>query len=170
MKKNIIILSLLILSMSGCERDDICIDDITPNLIISFFDFEDIETAKDVEDIEVRIIGILNADGTDSIYTDNSTTITSSTDSIAIPLKITDLRTQFILTTNSLSDTEANIDTLTLDYTTQEIFVGRSCGFKINFNNVMYTRTLDTDNWIRGLEVVTNTIENETEAHVKIFH
>ena len=139
-------------------------------IFITFYDIEDPETAKDISNIQVQIIGILDIDGVDSVYTDDSETITSSTDSIALPVKVTETQTQFILTLNSLSDTEINVDTLTLDYTPEGVFVGRSCGFKIIFNGVSYTPVTDTDNWIKSLEVVTNTIENETEAHVKIYH
>jgi hypothetical protein len=163
MKNTLFIVLLLVLAITSCERDDICIDGITPKLILRFYDFENSELTKPVENIAIRIIGA----GIDSLYTDNSTTISTSTDSIAIPLLVTDSETTFIITSNSTDQALISIDTLTLDYTLEEVFIGRSCGFKSVFNDVAYQHTV---NWIKNIEVITDTITNETSAHVKIFH
>jgi len=170
MKKRILLLLFFIVALNSCERDDICIDDITPKLIIGFFDDEDPDTQKNVNNIEVKIIEI------DSIYidSDNENTIKPATDSIAIPLIVSEGITRFLLTSNSINDTEKNTDTLTVTYNTEDIFVGRSCGYKSIFNNVNYDVADDPDNWIKRLEVVSTRIENKSEdeirAHVKIFH
>jgi len=153
----------LIIATTSCERDDICIDEITPKFIVRFYDFDNSELTKSVENIAVRIIGV----GIDSLYTDNSTTILTLTDSIAIPLIVTDSETKFIITSNSTDEALISIDTLTLNYTAEEVFIGRSCGFKSVFNDVDYD---NTNNWIKNIEVVSDTITNETSAHVKIFH
>ena len=158
---SIILLLILIITISSCERDDICIDEITPKLVLRFYDNDEQTVAKNVENIKVQIIGI------DTIYAYSNETITSFTDSITIPLKVTDAKTQFILTSNNTDDVLISIDTLTLDYTLEEVFVGRSCGFKSIFNDVEYRHTV---NWIKNIEVITDTITNETSAHVKIFH
>ena len=163
MKKALLILLLIITATTSCERDDICIDEITPKFIVRFYDFDDSELTKSVENIVVRVIGT----DFDSLYTDNSATITSSTDSIAIPLFVLDSQTKFIITSNSTDETLISIDTLDLNYTPEEVFIGRSCGFKSVFNNVDYHYTT---NWIKGFEIVTDTIQNETKAHVEIFH
>ena len=58
--------------------------------------------------------------------------------------------------------------TFTINYTTQEEYVSRSCGFKILFNDV----TFESDNtWITEFtpEILT-TIDNQNAAHVQIFH
>ena len=111
----------------------------------------------------MRVIGI------DSIYTGE--TITTSTDSIAIPLRVDQDYTKFLLTQNKNSDTE-NTDTLTVSYTTNPIFVGRSCGYKDIFTTVTYDYTKESSdmNWIKSIESVSSTIENEDQAHVKIYH
>ena len=163
MKNTLLILLLLIIATTSCERDDICIDEITPKFIVRFYDFDNSELTKSVENIAVRIIGV----GIDSLYTDNSTTILTLTDSIAIPLIVTDSETKFIITSNSTDEALISIDTLTLNYTAEEVFIGRSCGFKSVFNDVDYD---NTNNWIKNIEVVSDTITNETSAHVKIFH
>lgn len=165
--KKYIILFLLIIAFNSCQRDDICIDAITPHLIIRFYDNTDAESNKSVTDIQINIEGI---DG-NYIGDDINTTITSSTDSIAIPLRTDQDFTNYILTNNSLNEDTKNSDTLTVTYNRQSIFVGRSCGYKDIFNNVNYTLSAkDTAYWIKGIEIVTQNIENETQAHVKIYH
>ena len=57
----------------------------------------------------------------------------------------------------------------------EEVFVSRSCGFKAIFNNVSVSSDVSND-WIIGLTetlentIIIPTIDNETAAHVKIFH
>ena len=160
--KKILLLFLGLLLLNGCERDDICIDDITPRLVIRLYNAEDITSFKPVTDIEVQLIGI------DTIYTGE--TITTSTDSIAIPLRVDQNFTQFFLTKNKNSDTDKNTDTLTITYTLNPVFVGRSCGYKDIFSAVTYKTESDDNSWIKNIESVSSTIENEDQAHVKIYH
>jgi len=154
----IILIAAALIIISGCERDDICIDEITPHLTIRFYDNDDQITFKKFEQLSVKILGFEN----DSINF-------SLTDSIAIPLKTTDDVTQFILTLDS-NESTFNRDTLTVSYDREDIFVGRSCGFKTIFNNADYTLSTGSENWILDTESVTRIIDNETNAHVKIFH
>jgi len=153
----ILIIATLI-TISSCERDDICIDEITPHLTIRFYDNDEQTSFKNFAQLSVKIIGFEN----DSINF-------SLTDSIAIPLKTTEDVTQFILTLNSDEPT-FDRDTLTVSYDREDIFVGRSCGFKTIFNNADYTLTTGSENWIKDTESITRIIDNETNAHVKIFH
>ncbi|MCB0475698.1 MAG: hypothetical protein KDC69_08475, partial [Flavobacteriaceae bacterium] len=152
--------------LNACERDDICIDPITPKLTIRFYNNDEPTTLKSVSNIQVRI------DTLSEPYTDNSLTIRSSTDSIAIPLRVDQTVTKILLTENSTNDTDRNTDTLEVSYTPESIFVSRSCGYKDVFNNVSYRIIPESDggNWLKGIETVTVNIENEDQANVKIFH
>ena len=102
-------------------------------------------------------------EGFDELYSN------ANLDSILIPLDVT--RNQIIYNIYS----ESNIDIITINYDVEEVFVSRSCGFKAIFNNVSVTSDVSND-WIIGLtETLENTItiptiDNETAAHVKIFH
>ena len=147
--------------MTSCERDDICIDDTTPNFVIRFFDIDDPTEFKTVNQLSVK---------SNTSIVEGDSLLFSSLDSIAIPINATLTSTQYILTLDSDNETISNKDTLTIRYLSQNVFVGRSCGFKSTFNNVTYTITNDTDNWIQRIEVVTDQIENETQAHLKILH
>jgi hypothetical protein len=157
MKKYYLFLSLIALLISSCEKDDFCIEPITPNMIVRFYNATNISETKAVNDLTINISNL------DSIYTN------VSLDSVVIPLDVTS--NQIIYNFSSGS----NLDILTIDYEIEEVFVSRSCGFKAIFNNVTVTSDVSND-WIIGLtETLENTItiptiDDESAAHVQIFH
>ena len=167
MKKYITFFTLLISILTSCEKDDICLEEITPKLIIRFYDFEDTSELKKVLNLKVQIEGI------DGNYTDES--ITTLTDSIAIPIKVTDDNTKFILTITQIADDETtseNEDTFELVYTRVDEFVSRSCGYKTLFHNTEIPIEYVGGSWIDSIKVIDReqNILNEKSAHVKIFH
>ncbi|MDA8951766.1 DUF6452 family protein [Flavobacteriaceae bacterium] len=157
MRKYYLLLTLIALLVSSCEKDDFCIEPITPNMVIRFYNATNITQTKSVEDLSVT------PEGFDELYSN------ANLDSILIPLDVTS--NQIIYNLSS----ESNIDIITINYDVEEVFVSRSCGFKAIFNNVSVTSDVSND-WIIGLtETLENTItiptiDNETAAHVKIFH
>jgi len=161
MKKAFLILIILIITISSCERDDICIDPITPNLIIRFYDNDNPTDFKSVSRLSVEIIGV-----------EIDTLILGTSDSIVIPVKVTENMTQYVLTINSNNGANLNRDTITVNYTREDVFVGRSCGYKTIFNNIEVINNTNTNKWILGIQnsETPQHIENETTAHVKIFH
>ena len=157
MKKHYLLLSFIALLVSSCEKDDFCIEPVTPNMVIRFYNATNITQTKSVENLSV------NPEGLDELYSN------ANLDSILIPLDVTS--NQIIYNLSS----ESNIDVITIKYDVEEVFVSRSCGFKAIFNNVSVSSDVSND-WIIGLtETLENTItiptiDNETAAHVKIFH
>jgi len=157
MKKNYLLLLLIALMVSSCEKDDFCIEPITPNMVIRFYNATNITQTKPVVNLSV------NPEGFDELYSN------ANLDSILIPLDVTS--NQIIYNLSS----ESNIDVITINYDVEEVFVSRSCGFKAIFNNVSVTSDVSND-WIIGLTenlentITIPTIDNETAAHVKIFH
>ncbi len=157
MKKHYLLLSFIALLVSSCEKDDFCIEPVTPNMVIRFYNATNITQTKPVENLSV------NPEGLDELYSN------ANLDSILIPLDVTS--NQIIYNLSS----ESNIDVITINYDVEEVFVSRSCGFKAIFNNVSVSSDVSND-WIIGLtETLENTItiptiDNETAAHVKIFH
>ena len=157
MKKHYLLLSFIALLVSSCEKDDFCIEPVTPNMVIRFYNATNITQTKPVEYLSV------NPEGLDELYSN------ANLDSILIPLDVTS--NQIIYNLSS----ESNIDVITINYDVEEVFVSRSCGFKAIFNNVSVSSDVSND-WIIGLtETLENTItiptiDNETAAHVKIFH
>ena len=169
MKKHIIytsIISLFLLLFLSCEKDDICVEESTPLLIIRFFDSTDPDTYKKVTNLKVQIEGI------DGDYINE--TITVLTDSIAIPIKVTEDITRFklILNGNDDDDTNDNEDIFDLNYIREEVFVSRSCGYKTLYYDVKTNLISDSDNWIKSIETAKDPqdILNQNSDHVKIFH
>lgn len=148
--KKIIATTLIITGIfTSCQKDDFCVDPITPNLVILFYDSENPEERKEVGDLTVW------ADGLEELYTD------VATDSIAIPLDpATDLTT-YHLTSGDLEDQ------ITINYARKEVFVSRSCGYIYNFTELNLTNV--SNNWIVQTEITNETVEDENE-HVKILH
>ncbi|PID69650.1 MAG: hypothetical protein CR989_00575 [Flavobacteriales bacterium] len=158
MKGKIIMLFLIssLIWIAACERDDICIEPTTPQLIIRFYNNKAPEDFKSVNSLLVRVIG-----------RENDSLTFAGKDSIVVPIRVNALETKYLLTVD-YSDTAKKItDTLSLSYQTEDVFVGRSCGYKSIFKNVNYKAT---NHWINGLEVVATIIENENNAHVKMYH
>ncbi|MCG2462434.1 hypothetical protein K8352_16855 [Flavobacteriaceae bacterium F89] len=158
---------LLAISFFGsCEKDDICVEDNTPLLVIRFYGSIATEVTKKVPSL--RIVGL----GKES--TVNTIVDRSSLDSIALPLKINDNPTRFLFIQNSADDEngfeKGNIDTVTFNYKTKEVFISRACGYIANYEEVVGSITPDTSNWIQSISTVDSTVTNQATAHVKIFH
>ena len=159
-------LLLIVFGIGSCERDDICIDEVTPKLILRFYDSENPELFKQVVNLKVTIIG------TDGEYTNE--TINALTDSIALPIRVDqDLtRYELMLQGSEALETEDNADTLQITYSQEDLFVSRPCGFKAVFNEVTPEVEEDDDNWIDLVVPGSNPLDitNENTAHVKIYH
>lgn len=151
----------------ACEKDDICIEESTPHLIIRFYDVDFPDDFKKVIDIKIEIEGV------DGDYINE--TITTLTDSIAIPIKVTEDLTKFKLTVKKAGEDDdlvENEDVFELSYTRDDVFVSRSCGYKTLFYETTINLENDSDNWIDSIEYIDSeqNILNENSAHVKIFH
>lgn len=164
--KRSVILALAVLFSISCERDDICIDEITPKLIIRFYDFENPELFKDVANLKVNIEGV------EEDYVNE--TITSLTDSISLPVNVAGNETRYVLTLQEtdILEQEENPDVLVITYTQEDVFVSRPCGYKAIFNEVEPELEMDEDNWIDDIVPLSSPLEinNESSAHVKIYH
>lgn len=155
------------ISFSSCEKDDICAEDTitTPRLVIEFYDATDTATLKNVTNLGIIAPGFTNG------YAFNSVS------QITIPLRTDqDITTlQFIENGSDDDNTNDNIDEITFNYTRQDIYISRACGYKTNFtlddtNGVVVTT--DSDNWISTTvspSIQQPNINNEDEIHVKIY-
>jgi hypothetical protein len=164
--KKILALILLTLLTTNCERDDICPETTatTPKLIIRFYDITDQTETLRVLGLQVQ--GVDNEEIYQSAF---------STDSLPIPLKTNDIITSYKLHKEYAEDGNGNIsgneDIINIEYSPEEVYVSRACGYKTIFNNVELTVVEDDDNWIKLIQIEDPlTVDNETAAHVKIFH
>lgn len=152
MKRNLIYIILGLLTVISCERDDICLDDVTPNLIIRFYDFENQAELKSISMDSIKIEGFEVLED----YTGKTT------DSLTIPLNVSDEITKFIIYEDTTEET------ITFSYDRFDEFVSRSCGYRTIFNNIAVQE--NSDNWIQLIEIVNSTINNEEKAHIYIYH
>lgn len=148
--KKILTILVLCCVMISCEKDDFCTQNpVTPKLVLRFYNNLNRTQPKNVDQLYVW------AAGKDSIL------VNQSTDSISIPLNTISNETVYNFSKGNV------VNQFTIRYTPQQIYVSRSCGFKVNFNEVSY---ISTNTWIADYEVTTTTINNQNAAHVQIFH
>ncbi|WP_299684941.1 DUF6452 family protein [uncultured Dokdonia sp.] len=153
------------LLISSCERDDICaeVTPVTPLLVIDFFDIENPTEPKTPVDLSIIEVNGDTLDGSPF----NSATI-------SIPLRtnvdVTDLL--FVLNTGDESEeTAENIDGVNLNYVRIEEYISKACGFRITYDALDATPSSQEDNfWIEEVRIINTTVEDETSAHIQIFH
>lgn len=172
MKKIILLVLAMAFTFSSCEKDDICDADTitTPRLVISFYDVANSSTLKVVNNLAIKSEG-----RTDLVTFSGSTSINGST--VSIPLKtdadITSYR--FILNYESTVTPLENEDDITFNYTRDNVFVSRACGYKTEFvldpvTPFVHTDVATTDGkWIKYIYVKKSTITNENETHLEIY-
>jgi hypothetical protein len=169
--KKIIALLLLCIAVTNCEKDDICSSDTgtTPMLILRFYDITDQEQTKQVPNLLVYGLD----DAGERVLFDHIGMVAANTDSIAIPLRTDVNTTRFVLHRDFENDdfNTGNLDVITANYNGEEIYVSRACGYKTIFNDLALDLEPDGDNWVINSEILNDRkVENETKAHVKIFH
>ena len=136
----------------SCEPDDLCLEAYpdTPKLVLKFFDFNSQESA------EIDNLIIEDADR-------NIILFSGSTDSLLVPLNYTKQQTSFNFTYNN------NSDKVFINYTTNDVFVSKGCGYRMNYvlNNIIVEN--DNENWISLFEIINKNVTEESNHHVKIF-
>ena len=154
MKKTIAILFLSIIIFSSCEKDDFCIQNpITPSLVLEFYDANNRESPKNFSSMTVWSESAENNDNLFENITRNK---------LEIPLNQFASETVYNFSQNGV------VNQFTIKYSTEEVYVSRSCGFRVIFNDVSF----ESDNtWISSFTPQTlTTIDNQNETHVQIFH
>ena len=188
MKKiSILVLLIIVIANFSCERDDICAESTptTPQLIVRFFNVANQENTKTVTDL--RVYGVDDL-GEATVIPEFDVV---DTDSIALPLRTNANETTFILhrdyaiDDNDTPDDDTddfetgNPDVVTVSYTTEQVYVSRACGFKTIFNDIVFSIEQeiedpddDLGNWLQQfiITATNNTVEDETAAHITIFH
>lgn len=174
--KKLIFLLLITLTFSSCEKDDICTDETTPRLIVEFYDISNPANLKNVINLTVKGEG-----AADFIVFDTSLAETNplrylfTGSKLELPLKIDGTNTKYSFVFNSTNPTNRNEDILTFNYTPENVFVSRACGYKTIFhldatNGVVKTDAVPADNyWIQEINILTTNIVTENETHIKVY-
>ncbi|MFT4983324.1 MAG: hypothetical protein ACI9Q9_000356 [Flavobacterium sp.] len=172
MKKTILLLFLMTYSFSSCEKDDICDANTvtTPRLVISFYDVTNSAILKNTTNLKITGEGM-----TDGVVFNGSSLINGST--VSIPLKTNaDATTfRFILNSGNTNTALVNEDILKFNYTREELFVSRACGFKTEYTldplapYVLSDAAIGDEKWIQYIAVKNSIIANENEIHLEIY-
>lgn len=152
-----------ILALTNCEKDDICDPTLatTPRLIIEFYSDINPSVTRPVTDLIVKAPEVATA------------MFFSGVSKIELPLKTFENSSSFEFTINSnATDGSMNKDTVHFNYTTQDIYVSRGCGFKTYYDLSQTSGIVidtDADNWIKDKTIVITKIESENDVHIKLF-
>ena len=161
MHKKIFFYSLFIIFFFNCEKDDICLEGTpgTPRLIIRFFDQNEKSTPKSLSNVSIKALS------EDKEY------IVFSGDSLAIPLKLVSNTTIYTFTFLDDLANQEKVDTLKFNYKREDYYINRACGF---LSNLIFTTSaieiLDKESVISGFNILKDTIKNENQAHLAVYH
>ena len=157
----------------GCERDDICSENtpITPLLTVSFKNNNNVESAKAVAGLQVKII-IDSVAGIEKIVP----TIAASASSISLPLptKEETITYEFIKNSGSEASTGSTVEKrskITLTYNISEPkYINRACGYRVTFSNFKIASNVfgTTDDWIINASTKESFIKIENEESEEI--
>ncbi|MDO5981313.1 DUF6452 family protein [Flavivirga spongiicola] len=179
-KRSLVLFVIITICYISCERDDICPSSTptTPRLIIDLLDVNNADNKKRVFDLVVVGVGVAD----DAILADYNF---DDTDNLVLPLKTNENTTQYRLikeatvndagTPDDTSDDfiDGNYDLITINYSREEVYVSRACGYKTIFKNVtLNLDASDTDPWIISRQPVTDnqSVEDEAAAHFTMSH
>ena len=166
MNRIVILVFLVAVVFSGCEKDDICSESTptTPRLIIDFYDLTNPTLTKNVTNLGIIGEGL------------NTVILFNGVSKIQIPLDITkDISNyQFILNYGNSNPAFINIDQLQFDYTLNNVYVSRACGYKTLFTLDATNPFTQTDSatldglWMKNITLLQSNISNENETHLSI--
>ena len=175
--KKLFLIAILVVLIS-CEKDDICAEGTptTPQLILEFFDVSDPDTLKNVS--QLFVYGLDDADqpmvlAGQSVSNKSQVTVPLRTN---VDLTKSVFHMDYEVDDNGTPDDDSddivlgNPEVVHINYTREDVYVSRACGYKTIFNGLTATLQPDADNWILNITIENETVENETVTHVKIFH
>ncbi|AEK22730.1 DUF6452 family protein [Capnocytophaga canimorsus] len=161
----ILTLLLIFSAITACEPDDLCEHKVTtPQLILRLKDTDKPTKTKAAEKLLVY--------GKDQKQILSFTT----TDSLALPLKISEPQTTYLLVKDATFDansgtiTSGEIAIITFSYQPEEQFVSKGCGFKVVYHNLKVAVEDPTSVWIKSVRINKTDIEDEKKAQVTIYH
>ncbi|PTX62620.1 hypothetical protein C8N46_10215 [Kordia periserrulae] len=181
------LMTLIFLSFS-CEKDDICVEGTitTPLLVIEFFDAEVFnatgeDVLKNTSDLWVEAVDpnteVINGV---EVIVDPIQGTPQAVNTVSIPLRTMEDVTEYRFIKDYALDDDGiqlgNEDIITFNYSREEIFLSRACGYVTNFELSGFDGadvTFDGDNWIDpslGIRIAETIVQNETVTHVKIYH
>ena len=72
--------------------------------------------------------------------------------------------------TKEFESNQSNEDLIYFNYTRNNVYISRSCGYKMEYDIENIIIENDNSNWIEDAIIETRTVNNEISHHVKIYH
>lgn len=168
---SIAVLLILTTYLLSCEKDDICAEGTptTPGLVVEFYEEGSDDVPKSVTNFRYYVPG-----REDDMLPPDKDTLTSVT-KIILPLRTDQDEVTWALRYNA--GTKSNTDLFTVKYTRTNTYVSRACGYKTTFTLLPETNEAPNPliepgsdgKLIEDYIIVNPNIENQNEAHVKIY-
>jgi hypothetical protein len=178
MKKIIALILILGFASSSCEPDDICdpTTPTTPRMLIQFYDVSNPSAQKKVTNLKVIGEGMTAGVVLTPTGIDDAKYVTNE-NNILLPLKtVADIvKYTFILNYGDKNPLFVNEDNLEFNYTRENLYVSRACGYKTIFNLgpnnpfILTDSTIPDGKWMQYVLVAQNNITYEDETIIKIF-
>lgn len=167
-KLSFLLLLTFIAFSSSCQKDDLCTPDqqTTPRMVIVFKDANNPSEVKQVDQLQVRDIASVDFAPLDF----NGSTVLTAVDTIYLPLR----RLSELTSYNFVAEIEdeTNVDNVIFNYSTEDAFVNRACGFVVNYNDLTGNRSDENPSnfWIRDVVAIENSINDSKTVHIEIRH
>ncbi|MCK5781750.1 MAG: hypothetical protein KAH10_04135 [Flavobacteriales bacterium] len=164
----VVIAFITIVGSSSCESTGICLDPVTPKLMLGFVDLDGLGNEEDISPPDSLLI-YGNRDGKDIIGEENGKPIYLFPNQSQEDQKTNLIALIFDVNRDSLTylfKIEGVIDTINIKYHRKQSFISQNCGYKSTFYDVEIKNF--TTNLILKASIE-QTIEYDTERHLKII-
>ncbi len=159
-----------LLFLQGCQHDDLCpaTTQTTSLLVIRFYDVNDRESAQAPINLSIKAVN------KDTAYLNRI-----NKDSIAIPLRTDENKTQYEFTLNAPAAGQpsenqsipTNTDVMTFNYGREQVYLNRACSYKVNYVDLKVSVDEGEDGgWIKDFVIEKTNIEDESSAHINIYY
>lgn len=162
MKIRIFLLGILCGFFIACENDDLCADTVvTPNFVVRIHD----KNIKRQTKIAQNLLAYGQGNPLPLLF--------ASTDSLALPLKMLENESHFVLVKDATIDANGNLTagettTLSISYTPQQQFLSKGCGFRVVFKNLSVQTS--PNSWISSVKLLNTQLENDKKAILHIYY
>jgi len=154
---SIIILSIF--AIQSCQDDDICIDAITPRMIISF---RDKTTNAELKMDSVNVYRLnTSTNNWERIY------FSALKSTIEINLNVNDETSTQLRVSQFYQNSTSIYDNVSVSYENSDEFLSKACGFKRVYKNVSIL--LNTNTLFSNSEQNTTEISDESQTHLYLY-
>ena len=161
--RHLFIFTLLMPLLFSCEKDDVCIDPLTPRMNIGFY--------RDDKVMVVDSIYAFWGSGKDTIFQGKKV------DKALVSLNFLEDSTTLVL--HAYINRVKTVDNLTISYKKQRKFVSKACGFKFIYSRSTAVSTkvgIKRIQWVRKeknekiTKLKTRNIVFEADQHIRVYY